>query len=57
MTFTLDVNGVTHRVDVGPDTPLLWVPRDGSAGPHGAGILGLCGSQKQTIDTFRERRP
>lgn len=26
--ITLTVNGVTHNVDVEPDTPLLWVLRD-----------------------------
>jgi len=26
--FTLHVNGRTHKVDVEPDTPLLWVLRD-----------------------------
>ena len=28
MAFTLNVNGEEHRVDVEPDTPLLWVLRD-----------------------------
>ena len=26
--FTLQVNGRSHEVDVGPETPLLWVLRD-----------------------------
>ena len=26
--FTLKINGKEHRVDVAPDTPLLWVLRD-----------------------------
>jgi isoquinoline 1-oxidoreductase subunit alpha len=26
--FTINVNGKDHRVDVAPDTPLLWVLRD-----------------------------
>lgn len=34
--ISLTVNGKTHRVDVAPDTPLLWVLRD-----H----LGLTGSK------------
>jgi len=28
MKFDLKVNGKTHKVDVEPDTPLLWVLRD-----------------------------
>jgi isoquinoline 1-oxidoreductase subunit alpha len=28
MTYTLKVNGKSHRVDVPPDMPLLWVLRD-----------------------------
>ena len=28
MTFAIKVNGITHRVDVDADTPLLWVLRD-----------------------------
>ena len=27
-TFQLTVNGARHRVDVAPDTPILWVLRD-----------------------------
>jgi len=34
--FTLQVNGRTHKVDVEPDTPLLWVLRD---------ALGLTGTK------------
>jgi hypothetical protein len=41
MAFTLDVNGVGHGVDADPDTPLLWVLRDGSPGPYGAVIRGF----------------
>ena len=28
MAYTLSVNGRNRRVDVEPDTPLLWVLRD-----------------------------
>ena len=28
MTFTLNINGNTHSVDVDDDIPLLWVLRD-----------------------------
>ena len=28
-TFNLTVNGRRHQVDVAPDTPILWVLRDG----------------------------
>lgn len=44
--ITLSVNGRRHRVDVDPDTPLLWVVRDalGLTGTkYGCGI-GQCGS-------------
>ena len=45
--FTLRVNGTTRRVDVEPDTPLLWVLRDhlGLTGTkYGCGIAecGAC---------------
>ena len=33
ISFT--VNGKTHRVDVEPDTPLLWVLRDTPGGNFG----------------------
>ena len=36
MSFTLDVNGKVHEVDVDRDTPLLWVLRD---------VLGLTGTK------------
>ncbi|ANK81626.1 MAG: (2Fe-2S)-binding protein [Rhizobiales bacterium NRL2] len=45
--FTLNVNGRRLRVDVEPDTPLLWVLRDtmGLVGTRfgcGAGLCGAC---------------
>src|ERR1700690_1045489 len=36
MTFTLNINGNPHSVDVADDTPLLWVLRD---------VLGMTGTK------------
>ena len=36
MTFTLNINGNAHGVDVADDTPLLWVLRD---------VLGMTGTK------------
>jgi len=36
MTYSLNVNGTAHEVDVDGDTPLLWVLRD---------VLGLTGTK------------
>ena len=38
--FNLNVNGKDHRVDVAPDTPLLWVLRDNL---HLVGTKYSCG--------------
>jgi len=46
MSFTLNVNGTAHEVDVEPETPLLWVLRDsiGLTGTkYGCGIAE-CGN-------------
>jgi aerobic-type carbon monoxide dehydrogenase small subunit (CoxS/CutS family) len=42
--ITLSVNGKTHRLDVEPDTPLLYVLRDDLAlhGPKFGCGLGQC---------------
>ncbi len=45
--FTLHVNGSEKKVDVSPDTPLLWVLRDaleltGTKFGCGAGLCGAC---------------
>jgi isoquinoline 1-oxidoreductase alpha subunit len=45
--FTLRVNGVSKKVSVAPDTPLLWVLRDtlalsGTKFGCGAGLCGAC---------------
>ena len=44
--FTLTVNGVARRVDVSPDTPLLWVLRDtlGLTGTKFGCGMSLCGA-------------
>lgn len=44
--FTLNVNGKSHRVDVDPDMPLLWVLRDTlnlTGTKYGCG-MALCGA-------------
>ena len=45
--YTLQVNGLSHEVDVAPDTPLLWVLRDhldlvGTKFGCGIGQCGAC---------------
>jgi len=49
---TLSVNGKTHRLDVEPDTPLLYVLRDdlGLHGPKFGCGLAQCGSCTVLID-------
>ncbi len=47
MTYTVQVNGVAHTVNVDADMPLLWVLRDvldlkGSKFGCGAGLCGAC---------------
>jgi len=52
MTFELSVNGKTHIVDAGAETPLLYVLRDelGLNGPkYGCG-LGQCGACTVQMD-------
>jgi len=46
MRLTLQVNGQSRSVDVEPDTPLLWVLRDGldlTGTKYGCG-MGICGA-------------
>ncbi len=48
----LDVNGKIHELDVGPDTPLLWVIRDQlklMGTKYGCGIA-LCGACTVHLD-------
>jgi isoquinoline 1-oxidoreductase alpha subunit len=44
--FELKINGQTHRVEVEPDTPLLWVVREqlGMTGTKFGCGLGACGA-------------
>ena len=52
MTFSISVNGTKHDVDVGGDTPLLWVLRDvfGMTGTkYGCGIA-QCGACTVHVD-------
>ena len=47
MSYTINVNGTPHAVDVDGDTPLLWVLRDsldlkGSKFGCGMGLCGAC---------------
>jgi isoquinoline 1-oxidoreductase subunit alpha len=53
----LTINGKLHRVDVSPDTPLLWVLRDelGLTGTkYGCG-MGLCGACTVHLNGNAER--
>lgn len=44
--YTLTINAKKHRVDVDPDTPLLWIVRDevGLTGTKFGCGMGLCGA-------------
>ncbi len=46
MTYAIKINGTTQRVDVDPDTPLLWVLRDvvGLTGTKFGCGMALCGA-------------
>jgi isoquinoline 1-oxidoreductase alpha subunit len=56
-THSLSVNGVTHRVDVEPDTPLLWVLRDtlGMTGTKFGCGVGVCGACTVLMDGRAQR--
>lgn len=55
--FTLFINGKKHKVDVSPDTPLLWVIRDhiGMTGTKFSCGIGQCGSCTVLINGKAER--
>lgn len=46
MSVTLNVNGVEHKIDATPDTPLLWAIRDhlGMTGTKFGCGMALCGA-------------
>ena len=55
--YNLSVNGKTYRVEVDPDTPMLWVLRDNlkmTGTKFGCG-LGQCGACTIHIDGKAER--
>ena len=52
MMVQLEINGVEHQIDMPPDTPLLWVIRDGLhlAGTKFGCGMGLCGACTVHLD-------
>jgi isoquinoline 1-oxidoreductase alpha subunit len=52
MSFTINLNGYAHTVDVDSDTPLLWVLRDvlGMTGTKFGCGMALCGACTVHID-------
>src|SRR5689334_6126519 len=57
MSFTINVNGKTHRVNVDGDTPLLWALRDvlGMTGTKFGCGMALCGACTVHIDGIATR--
>lgn len=55
--ISLNINGKQHKVDVAPDTPLLWVIRDhiGLTGTKFGCGKALCGACTVLIDDKAER--
>jgi isoquinoline 1-oxidoreductase alpha subunit len=52
MSFTVNINGAAHDVDVDGDTPLLWVLRDvlGMTGTKFGCGMALCGACTVHLD-------
>jgi aerobic-type carbon monoxide dehydrogenase small subunit (CoxS/CutS family) len=52
MEITLTINGATHKVDVEPETPLLWVLRDsiGLTGTKFGCGVAMCGACTVHLD-------
>ena len=52
MSYALKINGKEHRVDVDPDTPLLWVIRDvvGLTGTKFGCGMAMCGACTVHVD-------
>jgi isoquinoline 1-oxidoreductase alpha subunit len=50
--FSLKINGTQHRVDVAPDTPMLWVLREhaGLVGTKFGCGIGQCGACTVHLD-------
>jgi isoquinoline 1-oxidoreductase subunit alpha len=57
MSFTIQINGNTHSLDVDGDTPLLWVLRDvlGMTGTKFGCGMALCGACTVHIDGVATR--
>lgn len=57
MSYELNINGRSHKVDVDPDTPLLWVIRDvvGLVGTKFGCGVGLCGCCTVHVDGVATR--
>ena len=57
MAITLNINGTVRRVDVDPDTPLLWVLRDvlGLTGTKFGCGMALCGACTVHVDGVATR--
>jgi isoquinoline 1-oxidoreductase subunit alpha len=57
MAFVINVNGISHSVDVDGDTPLLWVLRDvlGMTGTKFGCGMALCGACTVHIDNVATR--
>jgi isoquinoline 1-oxidoreductase alpha subunit len=57
MSIVLDINGKSHKVDVDPATPLLWVLRDtlGLTGTKYACGIAECGACTVLVDGAAQR--